>query len=110
MSNLRYKSCFKYICQNQDLQIQCFIVYKAPDVQSTNVKNESSVTDICRFFAIYVIVFCETSCNPGALNDTLHIPLYVAVAVMDDNFFFQFFLNFFRINFPPKIWLPCHLR
>ena len=26
-----------YICQNHDLQIQVFMVYKAPDLQSTNV-------------------------------------------------------------------------
>ena len=43
-------------------QIRIFIVYKAPDVQSTNVKIESSVTVIC--LAIYVIVLCETRCNP----------------------------------------------
>ena len=40
MSNFRYISFLKFICQNQHLQIPIFMVYKAPDVQSTNIKHE----------------------------------------------------------------------
>ena len=31
------------ICQNQKLQILVFMIYKAPDVQSTKIKYDSSV-------------------------------------------------------------------
>ena len=39
------------ICQNQKLQIPIFIVYKAPDFQSTKIKYGSSVTEICHEIA-----------------------------------------------------------
>ena len=45
--NQIYIYIYIYICQNQKLQIPIFMVYKAWDVQSTNFKYSSSVTDIC---------------------------------------------------------------
>ena len=35
------------ICQNQKLQIPIFMVYKAPHVQLTKIKYDSSVMEIC---------------------------------------------------------------
>ena len=76
------KIVFTYICQTQDFQIPIFAVYTTTDVQSTNVKTESSVMDICHCFAIYITVFCETRYNPDAPNDLTHTHLCVPVDVM----------------------------
>ena len=88
-------------CQNQKLQIPMFMVYKAPDVQLTKSKYDTSVMKICpeilwqpfwsRFvflFVIYVSVLFEPGCIPDALSSILHIQPYVLV----DFFTWYFFL------------------
>ena len=38
-------------CQSQTLQIPIFIIYNAPDAQSTKIKYDSSVIEICHEIA-----------------------------------------------------------
>ena len=109
------KSFQIHICQNKDLQIANSMVYKAPDVKSTNLKYERVL------WWIFVIIIHDNfwtqtwnlvssfpllgfvSSNPDAPNGTLHIRLYVPMSILYTLFFPPLFLNVFRIYFPPKI-------
>ena len=96
------------ICKNQKLQIPIFMVYKAPDVQLTKIKYDSSATEICHeihanpfnpdlylFFVIYVTVLCEPCFNADAVRSTLHVRLYVPVDFIHDIFTFIILFLFF---------------
>ena len=111
------------ICQNQKLQIPIFIVYKAPDVQSTKIKCGSSVTEICHeiawqpfkpryvflsSFSLLYFVNQVVAQMPWVVS--LHTRPYVPFAFMYifNLFIFLFFFNF--IFWQKTLTLPCHLR
>ena len=109
------KSFQIHICKKKDSQIPNSMVYKAPDVKSTNAKYERVL------WRIFVMIIHDNfwtqtwnlvssfpllgfvSSNPDAPNGTLHIRLYVPMSILNILFFPPLFLNVFRIYFPPKI-------
>ena len=123
ISYLRYWSFGEiFICKNQKLRIPIFMVYKAPEVQLTKIKYDSSAKEICHeihanhfnpdlylFFVIYVTVLCEPCFNADAVRSTLHVRLYAPVDFIHDIFTCIIFLCFPEFV-KTKITLPCHLR
>ena len=108
------KSFQMHIWRNEDLQIPNSMVYKAPDVKSTNVKYRRV---LWRIFVMIIHDYFWTQTwnlvssfpllgfvisNPDAPNGTLHIRRYVPVHFMHI-IFTPLFLNVFRIYFLPKI-------
>ena len=109
------KSFQIHICQNKDSQIANSMVYKPPNVKSTNLKYERVL------WWIFVMIIHDNfwtqtwnlvssfpllgfvSSNPDAPNGTLHIRLYVPMSILYTLFFPPLFHNVFRIYFPPKI-------
>ena len=83
-----------HICKNKDSQIPNSMVYKAPDVKSTNVKYERVL------WRIFVMIIQDNfwtqtwnlvssfpllglvSSNPDAPNGTLHIRRYVPMSIL----------------------------
>ena len=117
------KSFQIHICQNKDLQIPNSMVYKAPDVKSTNVKYKRVL------WRIFVMIIHDNfwsqtwnlvssfpllgfvSSDPDAPNGSLHIRLYVPV-----HFMYIIFSSVISSCFPnlffhrKSLRLPCHLR
>ena len=91
-------------------------------LQSTKIKHNSCVTNICHespwpfnpdveFFVIYVTVLCKPYCPLNGPKSFIHIRLFVPVDFVRNTFSFHYFLILAEfISHRKSVTLPRHLR